>query len=96
MLTWVIYDIVKNRSRGKISKACEKAGIYRVQKSVFLGDLNKAQIKELTVIITDLIDLDKDSVYIFPMSRDEFAESLLLGQAFDRNLVSDELKALLL
>ena len=47
MLTWVMYDIKKDRTRNKVAKLCEEAGIYRVQYSVFLGDLNNAQRKEL-------------------------------------------------
>lgn len=96
MLTWVIYDIVSDRSRSKVAKSCEKAGIYRVQKSVFLGDLNKTQILELTETITELIDMNVDSVYIFPMSKDEFQASALLGQAFDKELITDEVRALFL
>ena len=92
MLVWVIYDIVKNKIRTKVGKACLNAGIYRVQKSVFLGDLNLNQIDELSVQIEDLIDEEKDSVYIFPMCKDDFSKVKLLGQAFDRDLVTDEIK----
>ena len=31
----VIYDITKDKTRNKISKACKNKGIYRVQKSAF-------------------------------------------------------------
>ncbi len=96
MLTWVMYDIIKNRTRSKIAKACEKAGIYRVQYSVFLGELNNAQRRELQTIIEDLINVDEDSVYIFPMCNDDFNKCSLLGQAFNRDLVSDEIKSLIL
>ncbi|MDP8209727.1 MAG: CRISPR-associated endonuclease Cas2 [Candidatus Stygibacter australis] len=96
MLTWVMYDIPKNKTRNKIAKACKEAGIYRVQYSVFLGDLDKAQRRELRTIIEDLIDEDVDSVYIFPMSRDDFDQCVLLGQAFDKDLITDEVKALFL
>jgi len=96
MLTWIVYDIEENADRTKVAKACQKAGIYRVQKSVFLGELNNAQRKELSLKIENLINPDKDSVYIFPMNREEFDQCLLLGQAFDKELVSDEIKALFL
>ena len=95
MLTWIIYDIVKDRSRNKVAKACLESGIYRVQKSVFLGDLNSAQTKELKTKIMDLINPDKDSVYIFPMCEKDFKSCKLLGQAFDKELITDEIKALL-
>lgn len=96
MLTWVMYDIIKDRTRNKIAKSCEKAGIYRVQYSVFLGELNNAQRKELQTIIEDLINKDEDSVYIFPMCNDDFNKCSLLGQAFDKNLISNEIKTLIL
>jgi CRISPR-associated protein Cas2 len=35
-----------------------------------------------------------DKVYIFPMCEDDFKKVKLLGQAFDKSLVTDEVKAL--
>ncbi len=94
MLTWVIYDIRENKTRSAIAKKCLETGIYRVQKSVFLGDLNTAQRKELRSFIEDIIDEKNDSVYIFPMCNEDFNRCGLLGQAFDKELISDEIKAL--
>lgn len=91
-----MYDIPKNKTRSKIAKACKECGIYRVQYSVFLGNLDKAQRRELRTTIEDLIDKKADSVYIFPMSEDDFNQCVLLGQAFDRDLITDEVKALFL
>jgi CRISPR-associated protein Cas2 len=44
--------------------------------------------------VEELIDPENDSVYIFPMSKNELRESALLGQAFDKKLITDEVKAL--
>ncbi len=96
MLTWIIYDISKNRTRTRIAKSCKDKGLYRVQKSAFLGKLNKNQIDELRIMCDDIIDPDVDSVYIFPMCDDDFKKVKLLGQAFDKELVSDEVKSLFL
>jgi CRISPR-associated protein Cas2 len=96
MLTWVLYDIEKDKTRLKVAKCCKKAGIYHVQLSVFLGDLNSTKRKELTAEIEDLIDKEVDRVYIFPMCREDFDVCALLGQAFDRSLVTDEIKALVM
>lgn len=95
-LTWVIYDIAKNKQRTKIAKATLESGLYRVQKSVFLGPINKTRLKELLLRIGDLIDEDQDSVYIFPMCETDFKKTVLLGQAFDEKMVTDDIKALLL
>ena len=91
MLTWVIYDIGDDRTREKVIKICKGYGLYRVQKSVFLGDLNRNKIDSIALECEDVIDTNVDSVYVFPMCNDDFKKIKLLGQAFDKELVSDEI-----
>ena len=69
MLAWVIYDISSDKIRRKVIKVCKNTGLYRVQKSVFLGEIEDNDFDELKLKIEDLIDLDNDSVYVFPMSK---------------------------
>jgi len=95
MLTWVMYDICENKVRNKIVKICEQAGIYRVQYSVWLGEMNRTKRREVQTQIEDLIDHDVDKVYIFPMCREDFKSCVLLGQAFDKKLITNELIALM-
>ena len=90
-LTWAIYDITDDKIRQKIVKLCKTYGLYRVQKSVFLGDLNNNILDEFALQSEELIDPDKDSVYIFPMCEQDFKKVKLLGQAFDKDLVSDKI-----
>jgi len=94
MIAWVIYDIKKDKVRNKIAKFCKQAGLYRVQKSVFLGTLEDNEKDTLELQIVELIDPENDSVYIFPMSKNELRQTVLLGQAFDKKLVTDQVKAL--
>lgn len=96
MIAWVLYDIENDKARTKVAKLCKQAGLYRVQFSVFLGTLEKNRKDTLQLQIEELIDEDKDSVYIFPMSKNELQETVLLGQAFDKKLITDEVKALFL
>jgi CRISPR-associated protein Cas2 len=77
-----------------VAKICKKAGLYRVQKSVFLGSMEENDKDTLELSIHELINQETDSVYIFPMSKNELRETALLGQAFDKKLVTDEVKAL--
>ncbi|MFN3269961.1 MAG: CRISPR-associated endonuclease Cas2 [Candidatus Kapaibacteriota bacterium] len=93
-LVWIIYDITEDKTRNKIAKICKEKGLYRVQKSAFLGTINRNQLDELSIMCEDVIDLETDSVYIFPMCSEDFRKVILLGQAFDKNLVTDEVKAL--
>lgn len=94
MICWVLYDIKENSQRGKVSKVCKKSGLYRVQKSVFLGSVEENEKDSLELEIKELIDDETDSVYIFPMSKNELRQTALMGQAFDKKLVTDEIKAL--
>lgn len=41
-----------------------------------------------------MINPTSDSVYIFPMCQEDFKKIELLGQAFDKAMVNDELKSL--
>jgi CRISPR-associated protein Cas2 len=92
-LVWVIYDISDDKIRNRVAKSCKNKGLYRVQKSAFLGALNKNQIDELKIFCEDIIDED-DSVYIFPMCEEDFRKVVLIGQSFDRDLVSDQTREL--
>lgn len=93
-LVWIIYDIVEDRPRYKIAKLCKESGLYRVQKSVFLGVIERNRLDELSMQINELIDEDVDSVYIFPMCEPDFKKVKLMGQAFDKELVNDQVRAL--
>lgn len=94
LMVWIIYDIVKNKSRTKIAKACKEAGLYRVQKSVFLGCIERNRLDELSMRIEKHIDEENDSVYMFPLCETDFKKVITMGQAFDRDLVNDEIHAL--
>jgi len=94
MIVWVIYDIQDDKVRAKVAKACLQSGLYRVQYSAFIGKLDTHQKDSLKLRIAELIDADKDKVYIFPMSKDELVQTVLLGQAFDKKFVTDEVKSL--
>jgi len=94
MICWVLYDIKMNKPRNRVAKLCKLSGLYRVQKSVFLGTLNENERDNLELGINEWIDIESDSVYIFPMNKSELKQTALLGQAFDKKLVTDEIKAL--
>ena len=96
MIAWVLYDIEEDSVRSKVAKYCKQAGLYRVQFSVFVGTLETNQKDTLQLQIEELIDEETDSVYIFPMSKNELQQTVLLGKAFDKKLITDEVRALFL
>ena len=94
MITWVLYDIQNDRARNRVAKICRQAGLYRVQYSCFLGTLDEHELDTLGLQIKPEVNQDTDKVYIFPMSRAELRATVLLGQAFDKKLVTDAVRAL--
>ena len=89
MLVWVIYDISNDRVRGRVAKICKGYGLYRVQKSAFLGDLNKSESESIALEFEELIE-EMDSVFVFPMCDDCFKKIRLIGEGFDKDLISDK------
>lgn len=94
MIVWVLYDVESDRARTKAAKACQQAGLYRVQFSCFLGTLTGHEKDVLQLKLEALIDATRDKVYLFPMNKAELQQTVLLGQAFDKALVSDEIRNL--
>lgn len=90
-MTWVIYDIVENNIRNKIARICLDIGLYRIQKSVFIGNIDIEERNSLALKCEEIIDPSVDSVYIFPMDSESFRNVKIIGQEFDKELVSDEL-----
>jgi len=87
-LTWVIYDISDDKVRLYVSGICKKYGLYRVQKSAFLGTINNNQLDSLAVECEEII-AEEDSVFVFPVCDSCFKETRLIGKGFDRDLVRD-------
>lgn len=94
MIAWVIYDIKNDRVRTKVHKLCKQAGLYPVQYSTFLGSIEDNQKDTLELQIDEMIDKENDRVYLFPMNKTELQQCVLLGQAFDKKLITDDIKAL--
>jgi len=87
MLVWTIYDITDDKIRSRVAKICKGYGLFRVQKSAFLGDLNKNEADSLALECEAMIE-ESDSVYVFPICEDCFEKIKLIGEGFDRKLVA--------
>jgi CRISPR-associated protein Cas2 len=96
MLTWFVYDISEDKPRRKISEKAIELGLSRVQKSVFLGNVEETVADELLIYSEELIDIEEDSVYMFPVCQEDFKKIELLGQAFDKAMANDEIKTMFL
>jgi len=62
MLTWFIYDISDDKVRNNIVKIAREYGLYRVQKSVFLGNVNKKKMDEIYNKLIQKFDKNKKNI----------------------------------
>lgn len=90
MLTIVIYDISADRTRKRIADRLLNLGLTRTQYSVFFGMLESNRIDELALFAEDQLTAT-DKLYIVPVQRDDLSAARIIGQAFDEQLVTDEL-----
>ena len=91
MLTWVVYDISKDRTRTKIANRCLDFGLQRVQKSVFLGDIPPNRVEEIIQFSLELLDLENGCGLCASRCAGTISTRFrIVGQGFDRKLVADE------
>ena len=86
MITIVIYDIVTTKIRNRIIRFCKDYGLYRVQKSVFLGKLNPEYYQEFSETILSIIN---KLVYIITISKHSYNKAKFISQTFDSNIIKN-------
>jgi CRISPR-associated protein Cas2 len=90
MLVTAIYDISSNRIRKKLADQLLNYGLIRVQKSVFLGNLESNRIDELSLYAESMLE-ENDQLYVIPIHRDDMNAARIIGPGFDDQLISDEI-----
>jgi len=65
----ISYDITSDRRRSKVAKYLESYGI-RVQYSVFETEINQDQLKALVKGLKKRINKSKDTIRIYPISKE--------------------------
>lgn len=67
----VCYDIVDNKTRTKFMNTLKDIGLFSIQKSVFIGELNQAELRSLIRYARKHLDASEDKVFWLPTSLDE-------------------------
>ncbi len=76
---WLIaYDISLNRRRSRVAKQLERAGL-RVQKSVFIAELSRDELKKLMGQLGGLIDRETDTVAAWALQQKWQTEQVEAG-----------------
>jgi len=67
----VCYDIVDNKSRTRFMNMLKDLGLFSLQKSVFIGQLNAAELRSLKHYAHKNLDSKEDKVFWLPTALDE-------------------------
>jgi CRISPR-associated protein Cas2 len=83
---WLFYDITKDALRTRIAKQCKKAGLKRVQKSVFFGKISATDLQALTRTLQKNINPVTDRIAILPDDKTVFQRLKAFGQVTTKGL----------
>lgn len=90
MLFFIMYDIESNKVRREIAKYLLDKGCFRIQKSIFLADLDRSvyeQIKQDLAEVQALYD-NHDSIILCPVATDELRAMKVIGQKIDVDIIT--------
>ncbi|MCE4615464.1 MAG: CRISPR-associated endonuclease Cas2 [Aeropyrum sp.] len=75
----VVYDISDNTARARVARTLEAWGLGRVQRSAFVGRLQRARARDLARLLSRMIDHDTDVVHLIPVPYYEWDRTIVLG-----------------
>ncbi|MCC6019238.1 MAG: CRISPR-associated endonuclease Cas2 [Candidatus Verstraetearchaeota archaeon] len=82
MHTLVIYDITDDKIRLLIAQACKEAGLVRIQKSAFLGEIDAQRRKDLKKKLTKILGKNKGNIQIFQICDADIKLRELIGEPY--------------
>ena len=89
MLFFVMYDIESNKVRQNIAKYLERKGCQRIQKSVYLANLDRAAYDQIRSDLTEVHGMyeNSDSIILCRASSDELRSMNVIGQNLDLDII---------
>ena len=81
MFICAMYDIPSPKRLQKAAKLCQRTGLQRIQKSVYLGKLTLTQLEEVREKALRWLDTEEDQFLLIPISRDDLSRSIDLGRS---------------
>lgn len=89
MLFFIMYDIESDKVRYQISKYLLRQGCHRIQRSIFLANIETNRYEEIK---RDLLDVqgcydNHDSIMIVPISPDLLRSMKIIGKSVDMDII---------
>lgn len=89
MLFFVMYDIESNKVRNQVAKYLLRKGCFRVQRSIFLADLNTQDYEQIRSDLSEVQACydNHDSIMIVPISTDFLRSMKIIGKSIDIDII---------
>ncbi len=91
MLFWIIYDISDNNVRTKVVNICKDYGLFRVQKSAFIGTTSKNKAEMMAIEFRAVLGQD-DALFIIPACEQCFKHKIVIGKIDEERLKEKEFR----
>ena len=90
MLFFIMYDIEDNKVRYNVAKYLIKQGCTRIQKSIFLADLDNDTYLKIKDDLTEVQALyeNKDSIIVCPVSTDIISNMKVIGKTINIDIIT--------
>ncbi len=90
MICFVMYDIEDNRVRQQIAKYLLRKGCVRVQKSVYLAQLERKTYQEIADALGEIQAMydNQDSIMLVPISEQELYKMRVIGQQISLDVIT--------
>lgn len=92
----IIYDISDQKTIKKLSTLCKDYGLYRIQKSVFIGELNFKYEEELLNNLKNIKISDTNSICIIPLNVSSINNVISFGYEIDKELFLNKRECILI
>lgn len=90
MLFFVMYDIESNKVRRYVVKYLERQGCTRIQKSIFLADLEMSKFNEIKKDLADVqaVYENNDSILVVPITTEYLRSMKIIGQNINIDVIT--------
>lgn len=86
----IAYDISDNKTRRLAVKLCKKAGLQRIQRSVFAGASQSWHIQTIRDELAPLLDAKTDSLTIQPLDKAAYGQLSFTGKKWSKKDIARE------
>lgn len=89
MLFFVMYDITSNKVRTMVAKYLMKKGCFRIQRSIFLADLNSDKYEQIKIDLAEVQNSyeNNDSILIVPVTESYLNAMKIIGKSLNIDII---------